>query len=211
MGLKKFKDIFFSRKAKAQESPTNNFLDSTTGLLWKSITRETSELFPREFEEMHDWSSDEQIQRYIASRKTLDSVIKMITPSDGGMGKMFFCYEKDQFIGLVYTSTPTQENDATIEYVITNPNIRKKGYATMMISSVLQNKDYFFSKDFDSEIKASIEKQNIPSQKAFTKNGFVQDKDESYVSSGRLYNVFYSKPRISTKKEIPNTSQDFQR
>lgn len=211
MGLKNLKDIFFTKKTKTQKSSTKDFFDSTTGLLWKNITRETSELFSKEFDEMHDWSSDDQIQRYIASRKPLDSVIKMITPSDGGIGKMFFCYEKDQFIGLIYTSTPTQENNATIEYVITNPNIRKKGYATMMLSSALQNKDYFFSKGFDSEIKASIEKQNTPSQKVFTKNGFVIDEEGSYMSSGRLYNAFYSKPRTSTKEEISETSQDFQR
>lgn len=172
---------------------SSEYIDDN-GLLWKVVHNENIEKFSKEFECLKNWSDDKNIQRFISSRMTLDKVISMIAPEKGDKSKMFFCYDGKNFVGLAYTSTSFSEGQhGSIDYLIVNPNFRKNGYGTMMTSSLIHETNHFFSKDFNSGITASVEDENIPSKRTFEKNGF--ESIGSNTSSGRFYKIYYLKPR----------------
>ena len=56
-------------------------------------------------------------------------------------------YDKDDnFIGLSYITAPLKQNDSSvIEYLIVNPEFQHKGYATRMVSSIINSENSEFS------------------------------------------------------------------
>lgn len=198
MGLKNFKECIkktFSHNAQKKQ----DFVDDN-GLTWKKVTKENMDTFSNEFKQLNNWSNDKDIQRYISARRPLNEVISMITPNNGDKGHLFFCYDNENLAGLLYTSAPYQEgNDGTIEYLIVNPSLRQKGYATMMTHSATHNLDFFFEKGFNKGIHASVEMENISSKRAFEKNGFSDIGGNT--SSGRHYRIYYIKPRVNSMEK----------
>jgi len=58
-----------------------------------------------------------------------------------------------------------------IDYIVTNPNNRKRGLGTKIIFSIKNNFRFFSSRDIQL-IQADIDNENIASRKAFLKNNF---------------------------------------
>lgn len=193
MGLKNYLSKLKPHNGVKSHNHATSFTDSN-GLKWKLVTKENTSHFSKEFNELNSWSSDKNIQRFISKKMSIDEVFQNITPSVHDNNKLYFCYDSNIFVGLICTSTPNNEiDDGTIQYIVVNPNLQGKGYGSMMTSSVLHNKDKFFTHKFSNNINASIEEENTPSRRAFENNGF--ESIGYNVSSGRKYRIYRFTPK----------------
>lgn len=196
MGLKNFKSVLKKSNSSKGNNPKSSSFTDSNGLKWKLVTQENLSSFESEFAELHSWSSDTNIQRFISKRMPIDLVFQSLAPNKDENSQLFFCYDSKTFVGLIYTSTPENEKgDGTIQYIIVNPNLRKKGYGSMMTSSVVHNTNKFFKHKFSNNINASVEEENKASRHTFESNGFKNIG--SNTSSGRKYKIYRLNPRES--------------
>ena len=86
---------------------------------------------------------------------------------------LFYAFNSDnKLVGVVYITAPTEDMDETnIDYLITNPRMTNKGFATRMISSIKNNPE-FFAEGHRGTFVTSIEHTNEASKRVFIKNGF---------------------------------------
>lgn len=204
--LKNIKQIFNKQKV-GKKSLANIFYDNNSNLTWKCVNTENISEFSQEFKLLNSWSSSKDIQRFISRTVPLDTLFEMFTPDkDNNTKGLYFAYDEKQFVGLIMVRTIlSEEKQASIDYIITNPELVGKGYATRMISSAQNHIDLFCHGIHNDIISSSIEIENIGSRKAFEKNNFSTDITDIHYSSGRKYLVYYSNPRqnISNKtKEL---------
>jgi RimJ/RimL family protein N-acetyltransferase len=181
------------------------YTDKKRELEWVVIDRHNKDKYSACFDDLKKWSKDSSIQRYISVGFPLDELFKSFIPKrdDQDEANVFFCMDDGKFVGLTMVSSPFGLNKhSTIEYLIVNPELRKKGYGTRMVGSVTSNPKFFAKGDKGFGFVSSVESDNIPSKKAFLKNKFKVVKH--VPSFGRLYSVLYFGQREECLKEASN-------
>lgn len=184
-------------RTKRDDTSPSFFFDKDSCLTWKSVNTDNIDSFDEEFNSLNSWSTDSNIRRFISSRQPLDFIFKLMIPDHNDrdhLTGLYFAYDNNQFVGLLHMSAPIGDNKhATIEFIITNPKLRNRGYATRMISSAKNNLEFFCHGHSGEGIASTIERENIGSITAFVKNGFKHIGNNS--SSGRAYQIYFLKPR----------------
>ncbi|MGN0961206.1 MAG: GNAT family N-acetyltransferase [Christensenellales bacterium] len=178
--------------------------DENNDLTWNRINLENLSYYQEQFKQIGEWSSNPNVQRFIASKTPLDKLFESMLPKNSSPNNftgLFLCSNKEKLIGLIYTTSPLGEyKHTTIDYIIVNPELQGKGYGTRMIKSIKDNILYFSNQYNPEGIISSVEEENISSCKAFESNGFKQiDKNTS--STGRLYKIYYFKSPITKNTE----------
>ena len=104
---------------------------------------------------------------------------------------LYFAFVKNgsesEPVGVVLLEDSSYRKIAQISCIVTNPKLTKRGYATKMIKSVVNNPKFFTGKDSYILLEAVIDKDNIKSINTFKKAGFVEDvqrfgEDSIYTS-----------------------------
>lgn len=171
------------------------FDDQNTGLTFVKFDREHVENFTDWNAELDSWTADAGVQRFItgeAGTKLHNIFMDNILMDNYNHEDVFYVFEQDSLVGAIYLSSPDiYLRPAGFEYLVVSPNARNRGIATRIISSVKENMKYFFRKQHNGEIYASIHEDNIASNRAFLKSGFVV-RGRGYCNN---YNRLYCSPR----------------
>ena len=178
----------FKTVIKKRSNKVYLFSDENNGLEWQRYNPS----FPRHYEGynaiVNSWSEDPNINRYLNFDGPLSDTFVELQSEDGLDNEgYFYAFEGDRLAGIVYITTPLEQYEETsIEYIVVNPNMRKRGIATRMISSIKDNPT-FFSENHQGAFVATVDHTNEGSKRAFMNNGFV------VAPSKMHYNGFPSK------------------
>lgn len=174
------------------------FCDDRNDIMWVKVDDTNKHLHMSSFDLMKNWSSNENMRKYISKSMSIDELFMKFIKKDDALGEvnskinLFFCYDKDDnFIGLSYITAPLKQNDSSvIEYLIVNPEFQHKGYATRMVSSIInsENSEFFNGCDLTTGYKTYVDETNLPSLRVFKKCGF--DVVDRFASSyGKSYHM----------------------
>lgn len=173
------------------------FFDKDTELTWLKYQKENSELEYiykiNELERIVDsWSKDFLIDEYVTDGRSL---ISMLHAYMGDLNNLFFAFEKENPVGVVFMCDAVNNYPyATIEYIVTNPKCRFKGIGTRMVSSIKHNPKMFTTNNYQGKIIAHVRGDNKASEKVMIKNKFKLVKKTSPIQSvilGHIFNQFY--------------------
>ena len=118
-------------------------------------------------------------------------LIDFINTDDEGYEGLYYCFQKDNLVGIVYMCAPIPpETHSNIEYLVVDPRKQGKGYATRMIASIKENPTFFTGSRHQGIFKASVHNTNEASLKVFIKNGFEVLKPLYPTTSSRVNGQF---------------------
>ena len=123
----------------------------------------------------------------------------------GGESDMFYCLKPEEqgeptLIGAVIITQPIYKgNNAVIEYIIVDPRQRNSGYATRMVQSITNNKQFFAGANHKGSFEAVVNENNIPSQMVFIKNNYEAITKSTLVGNSQNLR-FFATERSLTKE-----------
>ncbi len=157
------------------------FYDKDTDLHWyETENDEDKKALSGAINTINNWDSP-GIRQYVVQDTPIADFMTyfinyVVGPDKGKVG--CYCYialdEENKPLGIVDVSTHYMTPErAIIEYLVVNPRLTGMGIGTRMIKSITHNTEWFAQKDKISSWEVDIDKNNMPSQRAFLKNRFV--------------------------------------
>ena len=95
-------------------------------------------------------------------------------------GNMFFCYEYSDFtennilVGMAIITPPYKQGmNASIDYIVVDPNKHSRSIGTRMVSSITHNPEFFVEQSNISRFEAVVNTDNLSAQLIFIKNKYI--------------------------------------
>ena len=160
-------------------------IDKDNSLSWKKVGNHDMGVCDRERTMLNFWASPD-IKKYLTDRYPIGELFHTYM---GGNSSICYCYIDKQSIpnldidgspqvskelaGAVLLYNPFAEGDAlSVEAMVVNPRLVRRGIATSMIASIKDNPEFFGNELHTGKVMAAAHKENIASQKVFLKNRF---------------------------------------
>ena len=156
-------------------SDYENLIDTKRSLSWVRYDKEESAVFARFNRQMRAWSSQEAVRKYVSGEFDLDRYLLSLAIDEGSdIDGLFYCFTDNELCGVALVSAPEGNSDETsVQYIVVNPNMQGKGLGTAMLSSIFTNGNFFTRNMHKGKFVTSVHKDNVASQKACLKSGFI--------------------------------------
>ena len=160
-------------------------IDKDNSLFWKKVGKHDLGVCDRERTMLNYWASPD-IKQFLTDRYPLGELFYTYM---GYNSSICYCYidrksspnlEIDgvarpakELAGAVLLYNPFSEGEPmSVEAMVVNPRLVRRGIATSMIASIRDNPEFFGNELHTGKLMAAAHKDNIASQKALLKNKF---------------------------------------
>jgi len=179
-----------------------DFFDEQTDLNWIKYNPQNKGEFTHYNTQLNIWSTlSPAISKYINNNLGAGELFTiMVQTGKPNEFSLHYALDKDGLAGAILSSAPCEYRDYTmIEYIVVDPYKVGSGIGTRMIKSFTHNADKLLSFSSNS-FMATIDKTNIPSQRAFLKSHFVVSKPSHIDCIRAKYHRFF----LNKRKDICN-------
>lgn len=189
-------------------------------------TSEVADLYRTYLLQLNEWSSDSGVQNYICKDMELGAFLGIITKHSTSSKRInnfehFIILDKDTLVGTAlivvndrdfkehliktphFDSINTDNNpNLIIEYLVTNPHLRNKGYGTRIVKGIQNNEQLIEKGTTHSGIFTTIDNCNECSKRAFLKNKFVCIPAKAFNDLSDKFSVYYFGKHNKTFEKI---------
>ena len=193
------------------------FFDEENLLTWKKVGAHDLGVCDRERTLINFWSSPD-IKEFLSKKYPIGELFYGYL---GGNASICYCYidkknsgnstveyilDDDgvyrELVGAFLLYNPFTKGDAlSIEGMVANPMMVKKGYASRMVASIRDNPEFFGNELHTGKIIAAVHKDNIASQKVFLKNRFRVMKRSEHMAVFDRCLIYYEYDRDMDKQK----------
>ena len=187
------------------------FFDEENSLTWKKVGAHDLGVCDRERTLINFWASPD-IKQFLSTNYPIGELFYGYL---GGNASICYCYidskcsdklvmegsisqnQKQSILaGAVLLYNPFSSGDPmSIEAMVVNPKLVRKGIATKMVSSIKENPEFFGNELHTGKITTAVHKDNIASQRVFLKNKFKVMKRAEHMAVFDRCLIYYEYER----------------
>lgn len=182
--------------------------DKINFLTWEQFEPQQAENYHQQNATLDKWGKRVASNSFINKKHFITN---LYTDFYGDESNFFYCYENNgdsikDMVGAVIITPPTHKgNNASIDYIVVNPNKQNNGIGTRMIKSITNNPEFFAGRSHIGSFEAVVRESDIAPQMIFVKNHYTMAPKihpENTPDSADMYLKFFAAKRtqISDKE-----------